>query len=509
MRLNVRLLAPLVLLLLLLLAAPAAAPASATQESTFQDDNMLIHSDRAKVRRALDTLKSLGVDRVRVTLLWKAIAPNANSRTRPPGFRATVPEEYGVRAWERYDTLVYEARARGIEVNFNVTGPAPLWATKPAPRNDILDLYEPNPGEFGAFVAAAGTRYSGRWPDSPYVAAENKVPRVSYWSIWNEPNHSGWLTPQWSAESKTAVPRAAALYRELVDAAWAGLQLSGHEKDTLLIGETAPKGIKTRGIKKFLEPITFVRALYCVNGRNRPLKGKAARQLGCEGSTSDFRKAHPALFGASGYGHHPYELIFAPDRRPLSPGWVTLANLSRLTRTLDSIFRRYGSPRRLPLYLTEYGYQTNPPDITGVSLRRQAAYLNRAEYMAYRNRRVRTLAQFQLVDDPMTVRAGFQSGLMTVKGRRKPSFGAYRLPIWLPDARGRSVRVWALVRSAPNGRKVSAAIQFRGRGGKRWRTLRTVRTTSRGYLRAAVRVPGRGAVRVRYGKVSSRSVTVR
>ena len=499
----------LVLLALLALAVlPAAARAGATQETTFQDDNALIHSSREQVRKALDILDSLGVDRVRVTLLWKSIAPSPNSRTRPPGFRATVPEAYGVSAWERYDTLVYEARARGIEVNFNVTGPAPLWATKPAPRPDIVDTFEPDPNEFGAFVAAAGVRYSGRWPDSPYVAPENKVPRVAYWSIWNEPNHSGWLTPQWSAESRSAFPRAASLYRELVDAAWAGLQLSGHEKDTLLIGETAPKGIATRGIKKFIEPLTFIRALYCVDGRNRPLKGQAASRLGCGKSGRAFREAHPALFGATGFGHHPYELIFAPGRRPLSPNWVTLANLGRLTRTLDAVLRRHGSRRRLPLYLTEYGYQTNPPDRTGVSLARQAAYLNQAEYMAFRNSRVRTLAQFQLVDDPMSVRAGFQSGLITVRGRRKPAFAAYRLPIWLPRTRGRSVRVWALVRSAPNGKRVQAAVQFRARRSKRWRTLRTVRTSTRGYLETTVRVGGPGAVRVRHGKVSSRAARV-
>ena len=506
---------PVLVMLLVLALLPAAAGASATQETTFQDDNALIHSSPAKVRAALDILKSLGVDRVRVTLLWKSVAPSPNSRTRPADFRATVPEEYGVRAWEPYDTLVYAARERGIEVNFNVTGPAPLWATKPAPRTDILDTFEPSAAEFGAFVAAAGTRYSGRWPDSPYVAPQNRVPRVGYWSIWNEPNHSGWLTPQWNAESKSAFPRAASLYRELLDAAWTGLRLSGHEKDTLLIGETAPKGITTRGIKKFIEPIPFIRALYCLDSRNRPLKGKAATQLGCGKSGRAFREAHPALFAASGYGHHPYELIFAPGRRPAKRNWVTLANLGRLSRTLDAVFRRHGSRRKLPLYLTEYGYQTNPPDRAGVSLSRQAAYLNQAEYMAFRNARVKTLAQFQLIDDPMSVRAGFQSGLMTVRGKRKPAFAAYRLPIWLPRAkvrRGASVKVWALLRPAPNGKAAKGTVQFRAKGSKRWRTLKTVTTRNRrNYLQTSVRVRGSGAVRVRYGKNSSRAarVTVR
>jgi hypothetical protein len=507
---------PLVVLVCLLVLAvvPAAAPASSTQESTFQDDNSLIYVDRARLRTNLDVLKSLGVDRLRVTLLWKNVAPQPNSRTRPEGFNATLPEAYPASGWERYDALVYEARARDLVVNFNVTGPAPLWATKPAPRQDILDTFEPDPAEFGAFVGAAGARYSGSWPNSPYVAPENKVPRVSYWSIWNEPNHSGWLTPQWNAESRTAFPRAASLYRELLDGAYEGLRLSGHGKDTLLIGETAPKGIATRGLKKFIEPIPFLRALYCVDARNRPLAGKTAAELGCPATTKAFRDAHPALFGATGYGHHPYELIFAPTRKPLSQSWVTLANVRRLSSTLDAVFKRYGSSRRLPLYLTEYGYQTNPPDRTGVSLRRQAEYLNQAEYLAFRNPRVKTLAQFLLVDDDMKVPAGFQSGLVMRTGRQKPSLAAYRLPIWLPRAtvrRGSSAKVWALLRSAPNGRPARATIQFRPAKGRRsWFTIKTVTTrNARNYLQTSVRPPVTGELRVKYGNATSRAASVR
>jgi hypothetical protein len=511
---TVRPLAALVLCLLALAALPAAARAGSTQESTFQDDNSLIYVDRTGLRRNLDALKSLGVDRLRVTLLWKNVAPQPESRTRPPGFDPTVPEAYPPAAWERYDVLLYEARARGLEVNFNVTGPAPLWATKPAPRQDVLDTFEPDPAEFGAFVAAAARRYSGNWPDSPYIAQQDRVPRVSYWSIWNEPNHSGWLTPQWSAESPKAFPRAAALYRELLDRAYRALQRTGHGRDTLLIGETAPKGIATRGLKKFLEPLTFVRALYCVDARHRPLSGKAAAELGCAGSTKAFREAHPALFAATGYGHHPYELIFAPTRRPPNANWVTLANLGRLTKTLDAIFKRYGSGRRLPLYLTEYGYQTNPPDRTGISLRRQAEYLNQAEYLAFRNSRVKTLAQFLLVDDAMSVPAGFQSGLVTREGKLKPAFAAYRLPVWVSRTtvrRGASAKVWALLRSAPNGKPARATIQFRPSQGKRtWFDIKTVTTRNpRNYLQSSVKPPLAGELRVRYGNVTSRAVSVR
>src|SRR5687767_12782825 len=113
------------LLALLILAAPAAG--SARQESMFQDDDHLIYPrDDGKVERTLDELKQLGVDRVRVTVAWRAIAPG-NDQDRRPAFDATDPAQYPEGAWANYDRIIRLARERGIGVNFNVTAPAPDW----------------------------------------------------------------------------------------------------------------------------------------------------------------------------------------------------------------------------------------------------------------------------------------------------------------------------------------------------------------------------------------------
>lgn len=499
-----------------LMLGDATAQAGRGQESMFQDDNELVYVPRKELRRNLDTLQSLGVDRLRITVLWKLVAPASGSRDRPERFDATDPGAYPRDAWDRYDAIVQEAAARGLKVNFNITGPSPLWANERAPREDIVETFEPSDVEYSAFVVAVGRRYSGTWP----ATGGGTLPRVSYWSVWNEPNQSGWLTPQWSADSRTAFARGASLYRELLDGAWAALQATGHGEDTILIGETAPKGDRSRGIKRQIEMMTFFRALYCVDGRYRALRGAAAVKLGCPSDPRRFRELHPALFSASGYAHHPYELILPPSFKPLRPEWVTIANLGRLTRGLDRVFRRYGSRRRLPIYLTEYGYQTNPPDPTGVPLARQALYLNQSEYMSWRNPRVRTLSQFLLVDDDPAVPASFQSGLIRRgSGSRKPSFGAYRLPVWLPRPsvrRGRAVRVWALLRPAVNGLPATAEIQHRPRGSKRWRRVKRVTTRDRrNYLMTSVRVRRSGHLRVRFtppGRstpVSSRAAAVR
>ena len=97
---------------------------------------------------------------------------------------------------------------------------------------------------------------------------------------------------------------------------------------------------------------------------------------------------------------------------------VTIANLPRLSGLLTRVLRRYGKPRPggLPLYLTEFGYQTNPPDRLGVSWNKQAAYLNESEFRSYINPNVRTLGQFLLDDDGGDISLTFQSGLMQLGG---------------------------------------------------------------------------------------------
>jgi hypothetical protein len=474
------------LLLLLFLAAPAHA--ASDQEATFQDDNLLIYTTPAKQKKHLDELAKLGVDRVRATILWRAIAPTK----RPSGFDATDPADYPVGVWAKYDALVAEAYARGIRVNFNVTAPSPNWANKKAPRKDIQDNYEPSPKAFGQFVGAVARRYTGDYPDAAY----GRIPRVDYWSLYNEPNHSGWLTPTWQKSGGVWFERSASLYRELLDAGYSSLVATGHGKDTILFGETAPAGNdRSRNLKRFMTPLRFVRALYCVDKKEHRLAGKAAKRLGCPASAKAFYDKHPALFKATGFAHHPYQLIQAPTARPGDKNQVTIGVLPRLERTLDTIQRRYGQRKRFPLYLTEFGYQSKP-DKLGVSPAKQARFLNQSEYIASRDKRVRTIAQFLLRDDGAPIGLTFQSGIRYHGGRKKPSYAAYRLPIW---AKGH--RVWGVARPAKANERATVKIQVKR--GKTWKTARTVKTSGR-HNHFVATVHGTGAVRVLYGAFKSR-----
>ncbi len=516
------------------LAAPAAASASPSQESIFQDDNLLVTGTDSQVESTMSTLRSLGVERIRVSVIWRFVAPANNSATRP-SFNAADPRGYGAGSWNRYDRIVDAAQRYGIGLLFSVTGPSPRWAT--GDKSEPRGLVNPSAGEFGQFVTAVGRRYSGSYRDEQptppssggggggvlplgRAAANGVLPRVSMWSVWNEPQQPGWLRPQVSG-GRPASPH---IYRRLLDSAWAGLRASGHGGDNILIGELAPRGTR-RLTSGPMTPLRFLRELYCVNSRIRPIRGGEAAARGCPtgGSAASFRAAHPALFQAPGFAHHPYALEVAPSKADRIRDQVTIASLGRLTRTLDRVQRRYGSRRRMPIWLTEYGYQTDPPDptIVGHPWSRQAAYINEADHIAYRNRRVRSVAQFLLVDDqpnravpPSNIRywgSTFQSGLITIGGQRKPSFFSYQRSI---DAypkrvrRGRAVRVYGQLRPAANGSLISASLQFRRTGSRRWRTVKRVRTRSfRNIVRPRARVRSSGRFRFVWREGTRRNAT--
>ena len=541
----------------IVLAAPAQA--STTQEATFQDDAMLVYPTRAEVGKTLDILQGLGVDRVRVTVYWRLVAPDAQSSRKPSfsGGGAADPAAYPKANWKRYDDLVRLAYDRGIAVNFDVAGPAPDWAS-----SGLGGYANPSASEFGPFAAAVAARYTGTYTPPPgeqnpppppprnpsplpplplpgldgasaqqqgQVSADDNtgtLPRVNYWSFFNEPNQRTFLMPQY-VDRKEASPR---IYRALLDAGWASLQGTGHGRDTVIIGDTAPKGGGERDDAANMRPLRFVRALYCVNSKLRPLGGATARALGCPDSNQvrDFPRQHPALFAASGFAHHPYSLLTPPALPSRNRDDVGMGDLGRLTSTLRRIFSSYRVRGGLPVYNTEFGYQSRPPDPFGFSQPLQAAYINQAEFLSYVNPNVRSTNQFLLEDSAPYTQfppnsfqywSSFQTGLLERGGGLKQAFGAYRIPIFIPGARRffpATFRVWGAARPAPNGSAQSVQVQFRGNArGAKWRTMKTARTrNARNYVDTRVRLSRSGTVRLRWrapngGVLFSRAAGVR
>jgi hypothetical protein len=177
---------------------------------------------------------------------------------------------------------------------------------------------------------------------------------------------------------------------------------------------------------------------------------------------------------------------------------------------LDGALRAYGVARKLGLYLTEYGYETNPPNpYRGVSPATQARYLNEAQYIAWRDPRVRALSQFLMYDSPPDTRfrpgslrywSTFQTGLRYENGVVKPSYAAYRLPVFVPDQAvppGQPVLVWSMLRPAPHDSVQRAQVQWRASAGGPFRTVATASIQNpTGALAVKVGVPGSGVLRI-------------
>jgi hypothetical protein len=477
-----------VLALVLVLAAPAAAGAGQRQESLFMDDNLMLYRGDAVADRTFDELQALGVDRVRLSLPWRAVAPAFRSARRPAVVR------YDERHFHPWDHALRAARARGIDVLMNVTGGAPLWATGRRRGRPVSRQYKPDAAEFARFVAHVGRRYDG-----------GLHPRVTAWSIWNEPNFGAFLQPQWE-RGRPASPR---IYRGLVRAALRGLRSSGHQNDLVLLGETSPVGVGARGTVTPMRPAQFLRELLCLDADLLPVDGP-----GC-----DFRAR--GRFEVTGYAHHPYPVTSPPDEPATHPDDLKLADSGRLAEILDAAAGQGRIPPELPLWHTEFGWQTAPDPVRGVPLADQARWIARAEHLTFLDDRVAALTQFQLRDDPP--RAGvsrasprywgtYQAGLRFADGRRKPAYDAYRLALDAPDrvAPGAAPRLWGFVRAAPNGESQRVQLEYRPLGADRFVAVGEPVDVHdpRGYFEIDAPPQQSGAWRFVWRGVASNAVTV-
>ena len=423
-----RRLIPLTVLAALLLAVPAHAKPG--QEVTFEAPRDLL--DPAHRDAAFNEIDSLGVRSLRIVLYWHDVAPDADSRVKPK-LDMTDPANYD---WSKYQPVLDEAHRRGWTVQLTVSGFVPRWATNGA-RDTVT---RPSPNEFRMFMIAVSKHFSAQ---------------VTRWAIWNEPNHPQFLAPQYDSRHRPVSP---GIYRNLYAAGVRGLDAAGDTKPVLM-GETAPTGTL-----KDVAPLTFLRGALCL-------------------SDSYKKKGNCAKLRVDGYAHHAYSTRLGPYYKPSSPNFVTIGVLSRLTKALDRAAAAGVVRAKLPVYLTEFGVQSTPDPLYGVSLQRQAEFRSYSERLAYYNPRVAAFSQYLLTDDaplkgvPATEKyGGFESGLRTASGKAKPSLDGFRLPLVVRKSGGKAA-LWGLVR--PAGGEAQVVVEEHDKG-KAWKTLATVSTDGRG-----------------------------
>jgi hypothetical protein len=324
-------------------------------------------------------LRQLHVQVLRLTLAWGGHFGVANQRPAHPNDPADPAYQ-----WDRYDQAVEAADSAGIQILFTVLG-TPDWANGgQGPR-----VAPTSPLPLRQFATAAALRYSGTFLDT---ASGRILPRVSLWLAWNEPNNSVFLRPQFVRVGNRWQFAAAAAYARICNAVYTGVHAVGGPEQ-VACGATAPRGYNDPyAARQSTAPIAFI---------------KAAKLAGLR------------TFDA--WAHHPYYSFprETPTTRLSDPHGVGFGDIDRLIGVETQLY----GPK--PIWITEYGYQTNPPDtFYGVTWAAQAAYMREAYAIARANPRIDLLTWFLLRDSPNL--AEWQSGLMTVDGRKKPSFAAYQ-----------------------------------------------------------------------------------
>jgi hypothetical protein len=458
----------------------------------------------------MNLLQSLGVSVVRLDMNWTAIAPDPAS-LRKPTFDAKDPNAYPAASWAKYDPLIRGLTARHIGIDLALIGPPPLWAEgRGAPSRTTQPEWKPDAGAYADYAHAVGTRYSGHFTPP---GASRPLPRIDFWSVWNEPNIGSNLAPE-TTHAGSPVEVAPAIYRDLLNGAWSSLLATGHGRDRILIGELGPVGATVNGkpgLFAAMVPLRFLYALYCVDANYRQLRGAQASARRCPttaAGSARFRAQNPALFRASGFAVHPYSFSSLPPnvRLPNAPEDAELAAIPTLEATLDRLQRVYGSDTKFPLWSTEYGYITNPPNNQyTVTPALAAYYLNWAEYLTWQDPRIKSFDNFLIADPPGT--AVFATGLETPTGQAKPAFDGFRMPLYLPvthTATKNPLLVWGDVRPAPDAarrthRRQQVKIQFKRASGGDFITVKTVPLSGpHGYFEVRQVFPASGTVRLRW-----------
>jgi hypothetical protein len=345
--------------LILFALITAKAAPAPALELAVQDDPVLLTRSYGNAELALQRAADMGASRVRVNLIWSHAMSPAAAKAKRRPQNLTYD-------FSNLERLYADATRHGLKLQVSLTGTAPRWATS----NKKIGYTGPNAGAFAHFARAAATAFAGR---------------IDRWSIWNEPNWHRLLQP---------TKKAPQLYRALFRKGSAAIR-AADPGAAVLIGEMMPG----RNSRASTPVLSFLRRVAC---------SSCGRLV------------------ANGFALHPYFFAGPPKRaRASDRNIVEIGTIPRLTRELDRLRarRKLVTPGggKMPVYLTEFGYFTTGP--VRVSRKQHATWMRQAWQLVKRNKRVKQLLQYQLVDPwPRNVR--WRTAVLNRDGSPRPAYDA-------------------------------------------------------------------------------------
>jgi hypothetical protein len=398
-----------ILLVLVPAALAAAQPAQAAGplQTAIYVQNGDIPGDDAGANAFFRRIKQAGASAVRFSISWRDIAPVS----RPSEFHPKDPADTAYN-WTYSDRAIALAVANGLTPLVDVFD-APAWAGGKKVSAPAL----------GEFTTAITSRYSGSFEG---------LPRVKYWMVWNEPNLSLYLTPQWSGKKLVSAVR----YRSMVNA-FASAAHAVRRDNLVVAGLVAPFTFRNDP-----GPLKFMKAV--LSGRTE----------------FDIWAVHPYTSG--GPRHHAFK---STD--------VSLGDLPKARSMLNAAVRarRIVSTHPVQLWITEFSWDSKPPDSRGVPLVREAQWVSEGLFRAWKAG-VSMFTWFLLRDDKPSTH--FQSGLYFRNWKAKPALAAFRFP-FVALRRSRSVYLWG---RTPGGQPATAVIERKSGGG--WKRVAQVKTNGVG-----------------------------
>lgn len=446
------------------LMAAAPASAAATKRAMVGISDPIATGTTAGLLEVLaPRWRAAGIELAAVTADWRELAPGKDSKSVPADFD---PNDTSSRLynWGNLDRVIRVLRASKLEPLLTITGPGPLWSSSDPERGSAR--YRPEPVMFAAFAKAVALRYRAK---------------VGRYIVWYEPNDAANLRPQSYCGKDGCSPRSPEIYRTLFNGAAAAIR-AADSGSAVLAGALAARGRSAP--EEFDDPVTpvaWLRAFGCIDA-----DGLADRS---SASCDSFEPSE-----VDGIAYHPDQRAGPPSRHLRNTAEAGINDTPRLTRVLDAmqlsggVINAADTTAPIDLYFSEWGYQTNPPDVfSGVTQENQSRWLQEGAKIVYGQPRVKLLGQYLWRDEAVVDQgqgvdayAGGQSGLYGFDGVAKAAATSFPNPFWTTSTVGsRVASLWGQVR--PGGAH-SVSIERRI-GGRRFREIAVVKTDAQGYFR--------------------------